>query len=317
VGSRAQAREHGFRLAASTLAKIERLFHLEMDDAARATWSAALESAQNGAAGMGASPAALAEGLQQAATQLGTEISTAAPVDLVKLLFRLRSDVSFVAAADLGLSVATTRLVQDCRRGETTTADLVVQSTGSVGVTNLSATVLSPWGEVASRSTVPLGQSEILPGASLDLGAQLFVPAQPMRPLMPYLVVLTGQTQAPEATPFTIAVPVDLQTALPLSFSLDPPSAARGATTSLAVTVTNHLLDAGEITLTFGSRANAELVPPQSTVTVPAQGSATLNVDLVLSEAAAIGEFSLPFSIASSDARFVMEDTLWVSVTAP
>jgi hypothetical protein len=216
VGTRDQAAQHGFRLAAKTIEKIERFYQgvTEMGDTARATWNAALEDARNGAAGNAGDGAALAENLQRAADKLGTEITTNAKVDLAKLLLRLRGEVSFVPVSTYGMTVIATRLVEGCTPGGKTQVILVVKADAATGFTNLEATVLSPWGDVASQCTVALPFQEMAPGASLDLQAELYIPALPERPLLPYLVVLTGETQGGQAQPFTLAIPVDLLTAL-------------------------------------------------------------------------------------------------------
>ncbi len=204
VGTRAQAAQHGMRLAASTLTKLERLFYTQMDSSAEASWKAARDSAKSG-------DATQAEALQQAATSLSTQIgTTATSVDLAKLLLRLRSDVSLATAASLELSVTATRLIENCPLGTTTAVQLQVQA-GSVGMTNLTATVASPWTDASNDSTVTLSAQKLDAGGSLDVQAQLSVPAQAPRSLMPYLVILTGQTSTSQ--PFTIAIPIDLHTA--------------------------------------------------------------------------------------------------------
>ena len=97
-------------------------------------------------------------------------------------------------------------------------------------------------------------------------------------------MVVTGQTA--EAKPFTVAVPVDLLAAAPITLSAAPDRVVRGQTTHLTVTVTNRLSTAGQMSVAFKASSTAQFVLASPSVSVPASGTATFGVDLVLSASA-------------------------------
>lgn len=310
VGTRDQAAQHGFRLALATLEKTERLFQTEMGDLSRSLWSQATVTARQGTTATGAVALGLAESLQGAAGQLGNAIKTKAPVDLAKLLFRVRAEVSLVPVALTGLRVRAERVLADRPRGEA--AELPVRLEMGQGgqaraPADLAATVLSPWPTVAAASGVR--------GLSADgFTATLQVPAEPERRLLPYLVMVSGRLNG---SPCTVAVPVDLQTAAPLAVSVLPERAFRGQTRHLRVAVTSRVSATTTLTLRLAPPARVRAVPAEVPVTLPALGQAEAAIDLILDPGVPIGALHVPYTTTSQDRRFVCDGVLSLTVSDP
>jgi len=131
------------------------------------------------------------------------------------MLMRLESDVSLGLRQDWDWSSPRHGSSKTARVGRRPLSRRLWRATGSVGLASLKATVVSPWSDAAGQSVVSMTQTDLGPGGTVNLQAQLLVPEQPERQLMPYLVVLTGRTQAPPSKPFTVAIPVDLLTVTP------------------------------------------------------------------------------------------------------
>jgi hypothetical protein len=309
VGTQEQAVQHGFRLALATLQKTERLFQTEMDEAARAAWAQAETAARQGASASGTEALGLAESLQQAAGELGRVIATKAPVDLAKLLFRLRTDVSLVPVVLTGIRVHAERVLADRPRGEPAVLPVRVEVPGGgAGVpAALTASVLSPWPEVAARCAVT-------GSAATGLTASLDVPAEPARRLLPYLVVLSGRLGESLCT---VAMPADLETGAPLLLTVQPERAFRGQTRRLRLTLANRLAAPAGVSVRFGAVPKTSMAPGEVSVDVPADGRAEFATDLVLEPGVAIGDLQVPYSTASADSRFATAGIFRVTVSDP
>jgi hypothetical protein len=207
LGTRQQAAQHAFRMAAATLEKLERSFAAEMNDKSRAVWARTLQAARTGEQASGDRALALAEDLQGLATTLQTELTTRSPVDLAKLLFRLRAQVSQAPVALLSLHSEVPRLVTNATRGKMAAADWKLRA-DSANLAGLQTRILSPWPESARACRVTPEVRNLVKGQQLTCQAGLAVPVDPPRRLLPYLLEVTG-TAGPDR--FTVAVPVDVQ----------------------------------------------------------------------------------------------------------
>jgi hypothetical protein len=313
IGTREQAAQHGFRLAAATLEKLERMFATEMGDDSRATWTKALKLAQEGAQAAGGPALALAEELQQALGALQRSLTTSSPVDLAKLIYRARTGASCAPAALLSLALDGKRTIENCPRGETATVGWGVTSAGRSQLTGLRVTVLSPWPEVAEKCAVGAVSGSVAAGQSVAINAKLFIPPDPPRRLMPFLLSVQGK---PGGSPFTVAAPVDLVVGSPVTVSVQPERAFRGQERRVRLTVRNHLA-AGKLTLRFTPPPKVKLTPAEVTVAVPAQAAVEQLVTLSLEQSVAIGELRIGYSVAGDDARFNSQGSVQFLVGDP
>lgn len=309
VGTRTQAAQHGFRLAVATLEKIRRLFASEMDSASTAALHAAWQIAQAGVSAEGRAALDQAESLQQAAGRLAEDLKTRSPVDLEKLLLRLRAEVSLVPVALLKLEMQTPRVVADARKGQPTAviARLVSGTTKTAG---LEFRAVSPWSEVVGRSSVR--PAVPLPGGQATIfEAGLRVPADPPRRLMPYLLEARGTA---DGVPFTIATPVDVQVGAPLEVKLLPERVVRGQTSQLKLSITNRLAEEGQLAVAFVLPAKATLEPAMWNVSVAGQATVAREVTLTLDPNVPIGDLRLTYRITGDDPRFHAQGPLFLSV---
>jgi len=338
VGTREQAARHGFHLAAATLEKLERLFATEMNDASRDTWARALKIAQDASPQEGVAPAdllALSEQVQGLTARLEGELATKSPVDLAKLLYRVRAEVSLAPVALLGLESQAERVVTDGLRGGITTVPWTVglgvrhesavfpdatpplpplAKGGNGGASHLQARIVSPWDEVAEKCQVSPATESLSKGQEIRLQADLYVPADPPRLLMPYLLELRGQAHG---TPFTVAVPVDVQVGTPLAVEVLPRRAFRGQERRYNVTVKNRLAEGAKVTFQFDPPPKVQVSPEAVPLELPGQGTAEQFVHLTLEQGVAIGDLQLPYRVTSDDARFNTQGSVELTVGDP
>ncbi len=206
VGARRQAAQHGFRMAAATLEKIERLFHAEMRDGDLSAWKKALRVARAGADAEESRALANAGQLCRLAEALQNGLKTNAPVDLAKLVFRLKAQLAIVPVALLGIESHLPRVVTCAPGGKTVQATCKLAA-GQGPLSALRCRVISPWLKVQKNCTVRPQLSELPAGRSAGLEALLFVPADPPRTLLPFLVELRGESRWGA---FRVAFPVDV-----------------------------------------------------------------------------------------------------------
>ena len=312
IGTREQAVQHSFRMAAATLEKLERLFAQEMNGTSRATWNDARRVAQAGTQSSGIHAFKLAEDLQQMALRLENELPTRAPVDLAKLLFRLRAQVSLVPVARLQLESSVPRVIAAASRGALTTVALKLRG-AELPLDELQARVVSPWAETALKCKIEPAARASAAGREFGAKAALFVPAEPPRRLMPYLLEIRGRaTNAKQ--PFTLAIPIDVQVGAPLEVHVAPQGVFRGRRQSLHFTVTNRLDEKARVTLKLSGPRQARFVPGELVFDLPAKGTAERALILDLDRSVEIGDLRLFYQAASEDPRFRAEGPLFVSV---
>ena len=319
IGTRSQAAHRGFRLAKATLEKIERLFATEIDEATSQTLLRAVETAERGSRTEGKEALALAEDLYQLAGDIQEGLKTKSPVDLVKLIFRLRAHISLVPVAVLGMDSRASRVCDGAARRALTRIvwKLSNSRAGLVrsSVKSLNARVLSPWPEVTSRCRIGAKIETIALDQEMALEAHLFVPAEPPRRLMPYLLELRGVAGADQ--PFTVSTPVDLFVADPLDIAVLPTRAFRGQQRKLTLVVTNRLDRAGALSVKFAAPAKSKVRPARAKLGVPAQGRAEARVMLVLDKFARLGSLRIPYTITGDDESFSMRGAIELAVGDP
>ena len=303
VGTRSQAARHGLRMAAATLAKIERLFATEMPPGAKAIWQDALGQAQAGSQADASQALKSAEAIQQAARQsLPAAISTRAPVDLAKLLLRVRSQASLVPVALLGIQITAPRKV-DAVPGRSLLVPCVFDP-GNARVTDAQCRVASPWPELAAKSQVaPAGQRERM--------AELAVPAEPPRRLLPYLFEIFGKT---DAGPVTIATPIDVEIGDPLEVKLSPVKVLRNQEQTLKVTVVNRLDENAQLAFKWAAPGKVKITPAEMPLAIPAGGTVESSLVLALDKDVAIGSLRLRWTAQSKNARFTSAGPVFLTV---
>jgi len=311
IGTRVQAAHHGFRLAAATLEKIRRLFASELDSASTAALDTAGQVAQVGVSAKGRAALDQAESLQQAADRLAKDLKTRSPVDLQKLLFRLRAEVSLAPVALLELELQAPRIVGDARKGQAAAVAARFVS-GTTKTADIEFRVASPWPEIAERSRVrpaatPRG------GQSTILEAGLWVPADPPRRLMPCLLEARGTA---DGLPFTIATPVDVQVGPPLDIKLMPERVVRGQASQLKFSITNRLAEEGQLAVAFVLPAKATLEPATWEVSIAGQTTIERELTLTLDQNVPIGDLRITYRISSHDPRFNTQGPIFLSVDA-
>ena len=319
LGTREQAAQHGLRLAAATLEKLERLFCTEMNEAGRDTWAKALKAAKEGA--QATTPAALvaaSEQVQESAGRLEQDLTTKSPVDLAKLLYRVRSEASLAPAALLGVESNTERVVENAARGGVADVPWTVRNAGQAGVTDLQARIVSSWKEALEKPGFSKKPGFCPPslgkGAEIEMQASLFIPADPPRRLMPYLLEIRGK--AGDA-PFTVAVPVDAQVGEPLSVAVTPTRIFRGLDRKLQVKVANNLPENASLTLKFNPPPKVKANPETLSFDVPGKGASVQPATLAFDQAVAMGDLRIPYAVTSSDARFNMKGSFDLLVSDP
>jgi hypothetical protein len=303
IGTRKQAAQHAFRLARATLEKTERLFAGDFGGVSLALWNQALEKSRAGAAADAAKALELAEDLQHLAARLDTELSTRAPVDLAKLLLRLRAEVSLVPAALLNLEVAAPRVVADAMRGETS------RVRWTLSMADARTRIVSPWGEVAEKSRV-----QPAPGDAKCLDADLAIPASPPRRLMPFLLEACGKI---DGRPFTLATPVDVQVGPPLELKLLPADVLRGRQCKLTLSVANRSAAQGRLTIAIRPPAKVQIEPAKLSFPVDGRGRVERELTLTLDRNVPIGDLRLAYTVTSDDPRFAQQGPLFLLVADP
>jgi len=311
IGTRRQAAQHAFRQSRATLEKLERLFAGEFGGVSMAVWNQAMEKARCGASAEGQAALELAEELQQLAVRLQPELSTPAPVDLAKLLFRLRAEISLVPVALLNLEGQAPRLVADAMRGATTAVRWRLSAVGDA-----KTRIVSPWDDVAEKSLLlpsPLaGDGAGVRGRALDVReVALWMPASPPRRLMPYLLEACGKVGG---APFTVATPVDLQVGAPLEVKLLPEGVLRGRQTKLTLSVANRCSQGGRLTITFRLPAKVQLDPAKLSIELDGRGRVERELTLSLDRNVPIGDLRLTYTVTSADPRFGAEGPLFLTV---
>jgi len=316
VGTRGQAAQHGFRLAAATLAKIERMFATELNGPGRQALAQAVEVTKRGSNAEPVDALSLAENIHRLAADIEGNLKTKSPIDLAKLLFRLRADVSLVPVALVGAASTAERVREGALRGETARVVWRLSNKGEgnylrADINAVETRVLSPWPEVAKACEVAPHVEALNRGHEVEIRADLFVPADPPRGLMPYLLEVRGKVAN---RPFTIVTPVDLVAVHPLEVAVAPERVVRGQERRLMVTVTNRLKQGGRLRLTFAAPPKAKMTPTALALDVPPQGAAAARVTISVGKFARLGRLRIPYTIMGDSAKFKMNGFIELKV---
>jgi hypothetical protein len=206
IGTRPQAAQHAFRRAAATLEKIERMFSSELRAHGQAALANALQNAREGSQATPQRALVLAQQLQQQALGLERALATRSPVDLAKLLFRLRAHISLAPAALLELGSEAPRAAASRTRGENAEVVWKLRAAASE-LTDLQARVVSPWPDMAGKYELAPLPARLARGKDLEIRAKLAIPSGAPRALLPYLLEVRGIAGT---APFNVATPVDV-----------------------------------------------------------------------------------------------------------
>jgi hypothetical protein len=167
---------------------------------------------------------------------------------------------------------------------------------------------------VAEKCQISPTTEALTSGQEIRLPADLYVPADPPRLLMPYLLELRGQANG---TPFTVAVPVDVPAGTPLAVEVLPRRAFRGQERRYNVTVKNRLAEGAKVTFQFDPPPQVQVSPEAVPLELPGQGTAEQFVNLTLEQGVAIGDLQLPYRVTSDDARFNTQGSVELTVGDP
>ena len=307
VGTRRQAAQHGFRMAAASLKKIERFFATEMQGAAKGSWENALSTAEAGMRAEGPQALELAETLQRLAEKnLPTDLATRSPIDLAKLLFRLRTQVSLVPVAILGIQSNAPRHIADAVRGQSAavTWELGLDHTS---VEQTRVCVISPWPGVADKCRIESANP-------LERKVNLAVPTEIPRRLLPYLLEVRGKIGA---CFFTVATPVDVEVGAPIKVAVSPQRVLRGQVQTIEVTVVNRLDEDAKLVLKWKTPAHVTIKPAEMTLAIASKGSEAQSVSIALDKNVTIGDLRLLYTIADKNPRFTCDGPIFLVVGDP
>jgi hypothetical protein len=300
IGTRQQAAARGFRLARYTLGKIERLFATELDATSRKTVEDAKAIAKQGMAIEGGA-LSRAELMQSQADRLQQDLKTNSPLDLAKLIFQLRTQVSLAPAALLHLQAGAPRLVEGALRGQSVSVPWTMPDPKWAKPSESGILFMSPWPEVAAKCTVLNAQT---------IG--LSVPAEPQRELLPYLVVYQVRRGRER---FTVCTPVDVTLGEAVQVALEPAQVTRGADIAVKVVLSSRLKEAATVRLTLTPPQLVKVNPAKLTVALPAEGRAEAPLTLTLERGVRLGDLWLGYAITSDQAQFAGKGMVSVKVT--
>jgi len=268
---------------------------------------------------IGSGQSSLAKEVEAAHTALGMlddfvgTIETDAPVDLAKLVFRTKADLSGVGVAFSGLYCDAPRVVEGVR-GDSASAELRLTNAGKQPITDLSVRLLSPWSEAEAGSECACDAARLEPGATGVVRAKLLAFAGAERTLLPYLVQIDGQVQG---VPITICVPIDVVARPAIEANAGPNRLYRDGDASVSLRLTNRLNRPLSGSLELGKIAGLTLDPNAPTFSLAAQGEALLPIRVHTEPSVALGQLLLPFRTSGDDPAARTEGSLSLVVTTP
>lgn len=301
IGTREQAARHGFRLALALLGKLDRMFATELTPASRTAEANAGQLARQGTRASIDRAVRLAETWQGSLTVLQQRFSTHSPVDLAKLIFRMRVAASYAPVAVLGVTLDGPRVFGNRPRGGATAGTWRLRQQGQARLEELAGRVISPWPEVAAKCSVNVRPNSPATGGTAAVTARLFLPPDPPRRLMPFLLLVTGKTGG---QPFSVALPVDLIAGSPVTVSARPERAFRGEDRQVELTIRNHLSTPAELDLKFSAPPNVTVTPAALSCEAPPQRTTRKTLTLTLARSVPIGTLQVGYTVESDDARF-------------
>lgn len=309
IGTREQAAQHGFRLAERMLHKIDRTYYPEMDTMARQAWAAAVKIAQQGQKAAGKKEALqLAKRLQQALSSLPQRLSTKSPVDLLKLIYRAKTYVSMAPAALWGAELQAPRIVQEAPRGRLGELTAHLQLPSHCRLSEFM--IQSPWDEIVQNSRA----EEKPPNGSGTLKAQLFVPAEPPRQLLPYLLSVKGNKQGED---FELHAPVDVIPGTPIVVKMQPQRAFRGQERQITFSLENKLDISASVQMKLSAPAKTSWDQAEYLVMLPARSNVRLTAILKLDPMARLGAARIGYVITSPQGQYKTQGYLELLISDP
>jgi hypothetical protein len=310
VGSREQVAARGLRQAVAALDKIDRLFASELDqDAARLLDQGrqlARPQATNGRGGRQLLEAA--EDLQDLAGRLEAACKTRSPIDLAKLLLRLRTAAALVPMALLEVQSHCPRLFEDALRGQAVAVRWELTGAPCKEPAKESLQVLSPWPALAGGAARNIRQ--VRPGC-LSLEAALRVPAAPDRFLLPFALVYRGQAQG---RPFTLATPVDVGVGQSARIALEPDHVVRDKPRSVHLRLENRQAEPARVELRLVAPKYVELKPVQLSIDLPGGGAVAREIAIHATGQCMRGRVWIPYTIRSAAAEHNASGMLFLKV---
>lgn len=302
VGSRQQIAGRGLRQAVAALDKIERLFAPELDqDAVRL-----LDQGRQLARSRQFLQAA--EDLQDLANRLESGLKTRSPIDLAKLLFRVRTSAALVPMALLEVQSHSARLSEDALRGRAVSVRWELAGERLKEPAHETLQVLSPWPELAAGTRRNIGR--VKPGC-LTLEASLPVPTAPDRSLLPFALVYRSQTQG---TPFTLVTPVDVGVGQSARISIEPDHVVRGQVSSVRLRLENRQSKPATVEVQLTEPKYVEVKPARITVDLPSGGVIDREVTIHAAQQCMRGRAWIPYTIRSTAAEHNGSGMLFLKV---
>jgi hypothetical protein len=235
-------------------------------------------------------------------------------VDLAKLIYRVCTEASLAPVALLGLESSAERVAENAMRGEVTDVPWTIRNAGQAQVTDFQARIVSPWKDATEKCRLSAAAPSLKVGGELKMQAGLFVPADPPRRLMPYLLEIRGK--AGDA-PFTVAVPVDVQVGTPLNVTVSPTRIFRGMDRRIKVTVSNNLPENVKLTLQLNAPPKVKATPDSVAFDVPGKSASEQPVTMAFDKNVTIGDLRIPYMVRSDDARFNAKGSFELMVSDP
>lgn len=313
VGTPLQAAQNGFRLAAATLQKLDRMYYQEMTPSVRAQWQAALNLAQEGTHASTTRCLELSVALQRAVASLQQALITSNPIDLAKLTYRICTQASEAPIVLLGLTGEALTPIEQALPGQLQTDKWTLSNRDSKTLTQLQPRIVSPWAELATRSSMQVRTRQASGPVVLPL--ILAVPDKPERSLLPYLLQLAGKAGD---TPFLISTPVDVVVGQPLRMSVQPQRVFRGESRKLMLIVESMLSEPATIRLKLTPPAKTSLDMTEMMLTLPARGTAAQQpIVMTLQPTAFLGEARIGYTLTSDDVRLNAQGTIEITISDP
>lgn len=310
VGTRDQLAVRGLLQATAVVDRIERLFATELDPAATRLLDQFRQTARSLAARPQQEVLRGTEVLQTLAGRIEQEIRTKSPVDLAKLVFRLRTHVSLAPLALLDVRSQAPRLVESALRGESVSVAWKLTGESVANPANGRVQVLSSWPELAADSRMTtVGQ----PSNAATLQAALSVPAEPKRSLLPFLLVYRGEAQG---VPFTLVTPVDVAAEESAQREFAPDSVVRGVPSQVQMRLTNRQAQPAKVRVKFTPPQHIELSPTDITLDLPAASGARHSLTIHATSKCMLGKVWVPYTVESDAVEHNSRGRMFLRITA-
>lgn len=311
IGSREQLAARGLRQAVAVVDKIERLFADELDPAAAQLLDQFRQKAR--ALEGQPSPEILdgAEALQALADRVQSQVRTKSPIDLAKLMFRLRTQVSLAPLAILDVHSHAPRLLEGALRSKLAAAVWSLTGQAVVGSTDAQSQIVSPWPELAAASKQTIGRESS--ADTVTVCTTLAVPAEPERSLLPFLLLYRGKSQG---VPFTLATPVDVSVAESLEIVLEPDFVTRGVESRVQLRLVNRQAAPAKVRVELQTPPQVELTPTTATLEIPSGAAVQHALTITAKPQCMLGRVWIPYAVHSDAAEYNSTGTLFLRVAA-